>query len=141
MPNIKALILSWLFSGKKGEARLNQRYSRYHPCVQTCKTILHNTSHLDQTIRAAQRHELKGPHSITAICRKKGETKLNQRYVDTVRACKTILHNTSHLDQTISAAQRHELNRLFAALQQDVARFLTAEEDMGLWVGEELSQS
>lgn len=62
---------------------------------------------------------------------------MDQRYVDTVRACKAILRNMDHLDDTITYGQREELNRLLQKVRDCVETFLGAEEtDAGLWVGE-----
>lgn len=63
---------------------------------------------------------------------------MDQRYIDTVRACKTILRNMDYLDETITEGQRQELGRLFFKVHETVASFLVAEEeDLGRWVGEE----
>jgi len=61
---------------------------------------------------------------------------MDQRYVDTVRACKAILRNMDHLDETITDGQRVELNRLLQKVRGCVEQFLAAETDEGLWVGE-----
>ena len=62
---------------------------------------------------------------------------MDQRYVDTVRACKAILRNMDHLDDTITDGQRAELNRLLHKVRDCLDQFLEAEEaDEGLWVGE-----
>ncbi len=62
---------------------------------------------------------------------------MNQRYVETVRACKAILRNISHLDDTITDGQRSELNRLLFKVKGSVEQFLLTEEsDDGLWIGE-----
>ncbi len=62
---------------------------------------------------------------------------MDQRYVDTVRACKAIVRNLDHLDDTVTYGQRAELNRLLYKLRNCVDQFLAAEEtDDGLWVGE-----
>ena len=63
---------------------------------------------------------------------------MDQRYVDTMRACKVILHNLEHLDESISIAQRMELERVLEKLMVHVQVFLDAEDqDEGLWIGEE----
>jgi len=62
---------------------------------------------------------------------------MDQRYVDTVRACKILLRNMDRLDDTITAGQRAELNRLLNKVRERLDQFITAEEtDLGLWVGE-----
>ena len=61
---------------------------------------------------------------------------MDQRYVDTVRACKAILRNMEYLDDTIAAGQRDELNRLLHKVRSCVGVFLEAEADEGLWIGE-----
>ena len=63
---------------------------------------------------------------------------MDQRYVDTMRACKVILHNLEHLDENISMAQRSELERVLQRMMGHVQDFLEAkDEDEGLWIGEE----
>ena len=63
---------------------------------------------------------------------------MDQKYVDTVRACKVILHNLDHLDDSTTFGQRAELKRLFFRLLDQMTRFLDADsDDGGLWVGEE----
>lgn len=62
---------------------------------------------------------------------------MDQRYVDTVRAMKTILHNLDHLDDDVTYGQRRELERLILRLRDSLDHFLVAGEDEGLWVGEE----
>lgn len=61
---------------------------------------------------------------------------MDQRYVDTVRACKALLRNMDHLDDTITDGQRAELSRLLYKVRDCVEQFLEAETDEGLWVGE-----
>lgn len=61
---------------------------------------------------------------------------MDQRYVDTVRACQAILRNMEHLDDTITDGQRLELNRLLQKVRNCVQQFLEAESDEGLWIGE-----
>lgn len=62
---------------------------------------------------------------------------MDQRYIETVRACKAILRNLSHLDDTITDGQRSELNRLLLKVIGRAEEFLLAEEsDDGLWIGE-----
>ena len=61
---------------------------------------------------------------------------MDQRYVDTVRACQAILRNMEHLDDTITDGQRLELNRLLQKVRNCVQQFLEAESDAGLWIGE-----
>lgn len=62
---------------------------------------------------------------------------MDQRYVETVRACKAILRNMSHLDDNITDGQRSELTRLFFKVKECVEDFLIAgESDDGLWIGE-----
>ena len=63
---------------------------------------------------------------------------MDQRYVDTVRACKVILHNVDHLDESTTFGQRSELERLFLKVMEQLSGFLDADtHDEGLWVGEE----
>jgi hypothetical protein len=62
---------------------------------------------------------------------------MDQRYIDTVRAMKTILHNLDHLDEDITYGQRRELERLVFKVRECLDVFLDAGEDEGAWVGEE----
>lgn len=63
---------------------------------------------------------------------------MDQKYVDTVRACKVILHNLDHLDDSTTLGQRSELERLFLRVMEHMSHFLNADaHDEGLWVGEE----
>ena len=63
---------------------------------------------------------------------------MDQRYLETVRCCKTLLRNLDYLDENITYGQRDELSRLFQKVQQALGGFLISEEmDEGLWVGEE----
>ena len=62
---------------------------------------------------------------------------MDQRYIDTVRALKTILHNLDKLDLEVSEGQRRELERLIHKVRECLDAFINAEEDEGLWVGEE----
>ena len=63
---------------------------------------------------------------------------MDQRYVDTVRACKTLLRNLERIEDTITAGQRAELMRLMRKLQDRLEWFLENEDsDPGLWIGEE----
>jgi len=61
---------------------------------------------------------------------------MDQRYVDTVRACKAILRNMDTLDDTITEGQRMELSRLLFKLRDRLELFLEPEADEGLWIGE-----
>lgn len=62
---------------------------------------------------------------------------MDQRYVDTIRACKAILRNMDHLEENITQGQRAELNRVLFKLRNRVENFLNADDaDEGLWVGE-----
>lgn len=62
---------------------------------------------------------------------------MDQRYLETVRACKAILRNMSPLDDSITDGQRLELNRLLFKVKECVENFLLAgESDDGLWIGE-----
>ena len=61
---------------------------------------------------------------------------MDQRYIDTIRACKALLRNMDHLDETITDGQRAELSRLLYKVRDSVEQFLEAETDEGLWVGE-----
>ena len=61
---------------------------------------------------------------------------MDQRYLETVRACKAILRNMSPLDDSITDGQRLELNRLLFKVKECVENFLLAgESDDGLWIG------
>lgn len=63
---------------------------------------------------------------------------MDQRYVDTVRACKVILHNLGYLEENLSEAQRAELERVMQKVIDRMYTFLeSGEEDEGLWIGEE----
>lgn len=62
---------------------------------------------------------------------------MDQRYIDTVRAMKTILHNLDHLDEDITYGQRRELERLVFKVRECLEVFLGAGEDEGARVGEE----
>ena len=63
---------------------------------------------------------------------------MDQRYIDTVRACKVILHNMDYLDDSVSFGQRAELERLVMKVRDRLNDFLEADEaDLGLWIGEE----
>lgn len=62
---------------------------------------------------------------------------MDQRYVDTVRACKVLLRNLEALDETITLGQRTELHRLIEKVQLKLDEFLDGEEDEGERVGEE----
>ena len=62
---------------------------------------------------------------------------MDQRYIDTVRAMKVILHNLDHLDMEITYGQRRELERMVRRVREVLDGFLNAGEDEGLWVGEE----
>jgi hypothetical protein len=62
---------------------------------------------------------------------------MDQRYVDTVRACKAILRNMEYLEETITEGQRAELSRLLTKVRDCLNVFLALEEsDAGLWIGE-----
>ena len=61
---------------------------------------------------------------------------MDQRYLETVRACKAILRNMSPLDDSITDGQRSELNRLLFKVKECVENFLLSGEwDDGLWIG------
>jgi hypothetical protein len=62
---------------------------------------------------------------------------MDQRYVDTVRACKVLLRNLDLLEETITLGQRTELNRLIEKLQVKLDEFLDEDTDEGKWIGEE----
>ncbi|MCZ6471890.1 MAG: hypothetical protein O6934_00480 [SAR324 cluster bacterium] len=63
---------------------------------------------------------------------------MDQRYVNTIRACKVILHNIDHLDDSTTFGQRSELGRQFIKVMKQMNQFLEADaQDGGLWVGEE----
>ena len=53
---------------------------------------------------------------------------MDQRYVDTVRACKVILRNMDHLDESITDGQRAEIRRLLFKVYDRVTMFLEGEE-------------
>lgn len=62
---------------------------------------------------------------------------MDQRYIDTVRACKVILRNLDHLDETATSGQRAELGRLLEKLRLRIHGFIEADlTDEGLRVGE-----
>lgn len=63
---------------------------------------------------------------------------MDQKYVDTVRACKVLLSNLDHLEECATSGQRSELERLLSRVMEQVNQFLDADtQDPGLWVGEE----
>lgn len=63
---------------------------------------------------------------------------MDQRYVDTVRACKVILRNMDYLDEAITDGQRQEITRLLFKVYDRLAVFLDEENaDDGTLVGEE----
>jgi hypothetical protein len=62
---------------------------------------------------------------------------MDQRYVDTVRACKTLLRNMDYLDDEMTGGQREEITRLLFKVYDRVTVFLEGEEDEGALVGEE----
>ncbi len=63
---------------------------------------------------------------------------MDQRYVDTVRACKVILRNLDHLEETITEGQREEIIRLVLRVYDRLTLFLEeGEEDDGAYAGEE----
>jgi hypothetical protein len=62
---------------------------------------------------------------------------MDQRYVDTVRACKILLRNLDQLDETITLGQRTELTRLIDKLRLKLDEFLDEDTDEGEWIGEE----
>jgi len=62
---------------------------------------------------------------------------MDQRYVDTVRACKVLLRNLEQLDETITLGQRTELTRLIEKLRLKLEAFLDEDSDEGEWIGEE----
>lgn len=63
---------------------------------------------------------------------------MDQRYIDTVRACKVLLRNLTYLEANITFGQRAELQRLIRKVQEQLDEFLEADDrDDGLWVGEE----
>ena len=65
-------------------------------------------------------------------------TDMDQRYVDTVRACKVILHNMDYLNETMTSGQRAEFIRVALRVREGLDEVLEAEDaDEGLWVGEE----
>ena len=62
---------------------------------------------------------------------------MDQRYVDTVRACKVILRNMDHLEENITEGQREEIIRLMLKVYDRLTLFLEEEEDDGTDAGEE----
>ena len=62
---------------------------------------------------------------------------MDQRYVDTVRACKVLLRNLEQLDETITLGQLTELTRLIEKLRLKLEAFLDEDSDEGEWIGEE----
>ena len=62
---------------------------------------------------------------------------MDQRYVDTVRACKVLLRNLDMLEETITLGQRTELTRLIEKLRVKLDEFLDEEQTEGDWIGEE----
>ncbi len=62
---------------------------------------------------------------------------MDQRYVDTVRACKVIIRNLEQLEETITLGQRTELHRLIEKLQLKLEEFLDEGDENGEWIGEE----
>jgi hypothetical protein len=62
---------------------------------------------------------------------------MDQRYVDTVRACKVIIRNLEQLEETITLGQRTELHRLIEKLQLKLEEFLDEGDEKGEWIGEE----
>ncbi len=63
---------------------------------------------------------------------------MDQKYVETVRACKVLLSNLDHLEGNTTSGQRSELERLLWRVVEQVHQFLDADaQDPGLWVGEE----
>lgn len=62
---------------------------------------------------------------------------MDQRYVDTVRACKVLLRNLDQLDETITLGQLTELTRLIEKLRLKLDEFLDEDSDEGEWIGEE----
>lgn len=63
---------------------------------------------------------------------------MDQRYVDTVRACKVLLRNLHHLNESMTSGQRVEFARVAARVRDGLDDVLEAEHaDEGLWIGEE----
>jgi hypothetical protein len=62
---------------------------------------------------------------------------MDQRYVNTIRACKVIIRNLEQLEETITLGQRTELHRLIEKLQLKLEEFLDEDDDKGEWIGEE----
>jgi hypothetical protein len=62
---------------------------------------------------------------------------MDQRYVDTIRACKVMLRNLELLDETITLGQRTELHRLIEKLQVKLDEFLDESADEERGIGEE----
>lgn len=63
---------------------------------------------------------------------------MDQKYIDTIRACKVLLNNLEHLEISVTVGQRAELERMMYRVVEGIHRFLEADDrDEGLWVGEE----
>jgi hypothetical protein len=62
---------------------------------------------------------------------------MDQKYVDTVRACKVLIRNLEHLEETLTLGQRTELERLIEKLQLKLDQFLDEENNDAKWAGEE----
>lgn len=63
---------------------------------------------------------------------------MDQKYVETVRACKVLLRNLDYLEENVTYHQRAEMSRLMQEVRDRMDVFLAAEEmDPGSWVGEE----
>ncbi len=62
---------------------------------------------------------------------------MDQRYVDTVRACKVLLRNMDYLEEAITEGQRDEITRLLLKVYDRVVLFLDEEGEDGSDAGEE----
>jgi hypothetical protein len=80
-----------------------------------------------------------GPHSRPRHPSDHRKPAMDQRYVDTVRACKVILRNMHYLEESITDGQKEEISRLLWRIQHRLGEFLNGdgEEDDGAIAGEE----
>jgi len=63
---------------------------------------------------------------------------MDQRYVDTVRACKVILRNMDYLEESITDGQKAEIGRLMWKVHERLSLFLDGgDADEGAFDGEE----
>jgi hypothetical protein len=74
---------------------------------------------------------------VTGLLSTPASAVMDQRYVNTVRACKVLLRNLDLLEETITLGQRTELTRLIEKLRLKLDEFLDEGPDEGKWIGEE----